>query len=167
MAASSSSRAWASTLLGLCVLANAVIFANRHTLRAQPMQWSVTLVLGTLLAILVSWALHGQKHVTGDKFCLCSHDRGKDKAKTNGIVFGKGCLDTMHLGHFLLYIALGMLWAPPTATKVGAAFLVGLAWEVVEHYTFRDTPRCTDRYCARFEDPFINTLGFITGSLFH
>lgn len=89
-----------------------------------------------------------------DGKCLISGNKLK-----NGIFYG-GCVDTFHVTHFLLYTFFGIIYP----NDYVAIIIFSIVHELFEHYLFKKYRTCSDNYCGRYEDPFINLTGYFIGS---
>ena len=76
-------------------------------------------------------------------------------------LFWKGCFDTWHLSHVVLWFIVGCA-LPGYLIPV---LIVSILWETIEHFTFKYyNKKCYSPYCGRIEDVFLNMLGYIIGS---
>lgn len=111
--------------------------------------------------IMICVIVHNnQKKFVEDGTCLISGKYlfGNKKLK-NGIFWG-GCVDTFHAVHFLLYIFLGIIYPDDYVGII----IFSIVHELFEHFLFTKYRICSDAFCGRYEDPFINLAGYYIGS---
>jgi hypothetical protein len=84
--------------------------------------------------------------------------------KEGGFLQG-GCLDVWHIYHVLFWLLIGILMPNRIFLVLG----LSLAWEVVEHFVFRNVSafHCRAIFCGRIEDIFSNMIGYLIGSYCH
>ncbi len=113
---------------------------------------TVGVIITSLIVILLSWIqdLHKQQD------CVSSYN----EHRKNGF-YGNGCFDIMHLMHILLWMFIGIL-SPDHYILI---IILSTLWEIFEHYAFKYLGVCTDGYCGRVEDVFLNLLGYTFGSV--
>lgn len=67
----------------------------------------------------------------------------------------------MHVMHVLLWMLVGIL----SPDHYFLVITIAILWETLEHYAFKYNLTCSDDYCGRIEDVFLNLLGYAFGSL--
>lgn len=116
----------------------------------KPLLWS--------LGICFIFIMKLQKLLMGDNYnpneeCIISGAK-----KFNGMLFN-GCFDIWHISHFLFYVIIGLLYPK----KDAIIWMISIGWEVFEHFLFKYNGTCTDPLCLRYEDMFLNWIGYKVG----
>ncbi len=112
---------------------------------------AIGIIISSVILIIITWLIN-----PNNPECISSHN----EHKKNGF-HKNGCFDIMHAMHILLWMFIGIL-SPDHYILVT---ILAILWETFEHVSFKYLGVCTDEYCGRVEDVFLNLLGYTFGSI--
>lgn len=131
--------------------------------RIQGPYLAYTAIVICLVFIILSWVpQYYSKFILKKQFLKPnSNDCITQGVKKNNGIFANGCIDIWHIFHLIFWIIIGLL-APQ---KYILVLIISVIWELFEHFYFNAIKTCSDSFCGRVEDVFLNILGYIIGSL--
>ena len=111
----------------------------------------VIIVTGVIIYLASSWIFNKE----GIQQCVSLGNHQKNGLQKNS------CIDVMHIFHFQLWTLIGILMPD----KYLEIITISIIWELYEHFLFKWNNTCSDYYCGRVEDVFINITGYTLGSI--
>ena len=135
--------------IGLVTLIITIFLIKTYKLKGHKIAGMCFFVCGMFI-LVVSNLHHNQNND-----CLLGHTK-----QFEGIQLG-GCIDVWHVYHLLFWMIIGML----VPRQYVLAFLIGVSWELLEHFSNTSEKAKNNIFKARYEDVIVNMIGYTIGSI--